>query len=179
MFARSTLAVRPVATAAWRTLGASALRTALPAVSPALSASLHVSARAPLQTTRVASVDAESAAEPASEQPAEPKDLHDHPRIWEDVHYSTLGQLLNPSVEGGEGHKIATDTVLLDFYADWCGPCKALSPLLTKLAKEEGLNTSVISLDVDKNPEIAQAFQITALPTVYGIYQNKPVRRCT
>lgn len=176
MFSRSACIARPLLAGASRTLGTAVLRAPLHVVRPALTSSLHTSSRVGLQKT--SSLASEAGASESANPLPEPKNLHEHPRIWEDVNLPTLGNLLTSREVSADGPKLETDIALLDFYADWCGPCKALSPLLQEVAKDEAKNTTVISLDVDKHPEIAQEFQITSLPTVYGLYQNRPVRQC-
>lgn len=56
--------------------------------------------------------------------------------------------------------------VLVDAYADWCGPCKIQSPILKELAGELGNRVRVIKIDVDKNPEIAFKYKIQGVPTL-------------
>lgn len=56
--------------------------------------------------------------------------------------------------------------VLVDFYATWCGPCNMLAPILQDVKTEMGDNISIIKVDVDKNPELANHFQVRGVPTM-------------
>lgn len=58
---------------------------------------------------------------------------------------------------------------ILDFYADWCGPCKMLAPHLKDIQKEYGGNVQVYKIDTDKEKELANAFGIQSLPTIVFI----------
>jgi thioredoxin 1 len=61
------------------------------------------------------------------------------------------------------------ENVIVDFYADWCGPCKKLAPIIEKISKEKGID--LLKINIDKNPELAQKLNIEGLPTLY-YYKN-------
>ncbi len=56
--------------------------------------------------------------------------------------------------------------VLVDFYADWCGPCQAIAPILEELAPEYEGKMTIVKLDVDASPETAQAYGVMSIPTL-------------
>jgi thioredoxin 1 len=65
--------------------------------------------------------------------------------------------------------------VLVDFFADWCGPCKMQGPIIEEVAKEAGDGVKVGKFDVDANPEIAGKFNVMSIPTLIIFKGGKPV----
>ncbi|MGQ9771051.1 MAG: thioredoxin [Thermogutta sp.] len=68
--------------------------------------------------------------------------------------------------------------VLVDFYADWCGPCRALAPVLEQLAQETQ-NVRIVKVNVDQSPTLAAQYRVSAIPTLIVFNQGKPVQRMT
>ncbi|MEV6820716.1 thioredoxin [Nocardiopsis dassonvillei] len=64
--------------------------------------------------------------------------------------------------------------VLVDFWADWCGPCKQMAPVLDKLAEEHGDKIEVVKINTDQNPETPRSYNVLSLPTM-NLYKDGEV----
>ncbi len=71
----------------------------------------------------------------------------------------------------------ANHVVVVDFYADWCGPCKVIAPIMEKLSTEYDGKAKFTKIDVDENPAIAEQFEIMSIPTLIVFKNGKPVER--
>ncbi|MBV6477552.1 MAG: Thioredoxin [Ignavibacteria bacterium] len=69
------------------------------------------------------------------------------------------------------------DLVLVDFTAEWCGPCKMLKPVIDELKSDLGEKLMILKLDVDKNPEASAAYNIQGVPTLILFKKGKSVWR--
>ena len=67
----------------------------------------------------------------------------------------------------------SSEPVLVDFWATWCAPCQILAPVLEELAAQ----VKVVKVDVDENPQLAMAFQVSSIPTVISFRDGKALKK--
>ncbi|MBS0621179.1 MAG: thioredoxin [Verrucomicrobia bacterium] len=73
--------------------------------------------------------------------------------------------------------EIEKGTVLVDFYADWCGPCRMMTPVLEKVAAEVKGEAIIAKVDIDSSQKVAAEFQVTSIPTLILFKAGKEVGR--
>jgi thioredoxin 1 len=71
----------------------------------------------------------------------------------------------------------SSQPVLVDFYADWCGPCRAIAPIVEEIARELSDRLKVVKLDVDQNPQTAMQYGVQSIPTLIIFKNGKEVER--
>jgi thioredoxin 1 len=71
----------------------------------------------------------------------------------------------------------ATEAVIVDFWAEWCGPCKMIAPILQEIAVEHEGKVRVVKLNVDDNPNAARRFDVMSIPTLIVFQNGEPVKR--
>ena len=84
------------------------------------------------------------------------------------------------AVSDANFEKVTTETtapVVVDFYADWCGPCKIMAPLLDDAARRRAGELLIVKLDTDRNPVTGQRFGIRGIPTLIAFRSGKEVAR--
>jgi len=67
--------------------------------------------------------------------------------------------------------------VLVDFWAEWCGPCKMIAPILEEIANEKGDSLKIAKLNVDEAPEIARRFEVMSIPTMILFKDGQEAKR--
>lgn len=80
-----------------------------------------------------------------------------------------LAKVVNFEANPNEWKYLGDKPALIDFYADWCGPCKVIAPILEELAGEYGDEIYIYKIDTDKEVELASAFQIQSIPSLLFI----------
>ncbi len=71
----------------------------------------------------------------------------------------------------------ASEPVLIDFFATWCGPCKMMAPVIDEIAGEKAGSASVYKIDIDENPDIAQQYGIMSIPTFIVFKNGEPAAK--
>ena len=85
--------------------------------------------------------------------------------------------VLNLTDENFENEILKSDKVcLVDFYADWCGPCKMMSPVIDKIAEELGEKVKVGKVNSDENRDLVIKYQIMSIPSIFVIKDGKVVK---
>ena len=75
--------------------------------------------------------------------------------------------------------EISALPVLADFWAEWCGPCRAISPSIVRLAREFSGRLLIVKVNIDRKPEIAERFDVQSIPTVMLFWKGAPRMRLT
>ena len=88
-----------------------------------------------------------------------------------DVVNDITDQNFEEEIESGEG------LYMVDFWAEWCGPCKMIAPILEEIADEQEGVIKIAKVDVDNAPELAQKFEIMSIPTLIVFNNGEPEKR--
>jgi thioredoxin 1 len=88
-----------------------------------------------------------------------------------------MSDLVSHLDESNFEHGVAKGVTLVDFYADWCGPCRMLTPVLEDVAKQMHGKVKIVKVDIDNNQKIASRFQVMSVPTMILFKEGKEVNR--
>ena len=97
--------------------------------------------------------------------------------ITTQVLFNIQSDLISYLDENSFDKNVATGVTLVDFYADWCGPCRMLSPVLEDVAKELKGKAKIAKLDIDNSQKIAAHYQVMSVPTMILFKDGKEVNR--
>ncbi len=67
------------------------------------------------------------------------------------------------------------NTIIIDFYAEWCGPCKMMTPMIEEIAKEYKDQLTILKVDIDKCPDLIKKYNIMSIPTLLYLNEKKEV----
>ena len=71
----------------------------------------------------------------------------------------------------------ASEPIIVDFWAEWCGPCKMIEPILNEIADEQAGKVKIGKLNVDENPDLARRFDVMSIPTLIVFQDGQPKKR--
>jgi thioredoxin 1 len=73
--------------------------------------------------------------------------------------------------------KVADTPVLVDFWAEWCGPCKVIAPVLEEISEEHGAKLSIAKLNIDENLDVTRRYEVMSIPTMILFKDGEPEAR--